>query len=125
MSSAPQRYFTIRVVMEKDIFRGVVADVTQIGVINVLVTHETILEPVVYAMAKTITDNLDNLPQDESAIQKTEESLRTPAHRGRRGLRLRRCGFASGTFEGFSGRGLVKVIPWKSWFALTASSRSV
>jgi TRAP-type uncharacterized transport system substrate-binding protein len=51
------------VVMEKDIFRGVVADVTQLGVINVLVTHETILEPVVYAMAKTITDNLDNLPQ--------------------------------------------------------------
>jgi TRAP transporter TAXI family solute receptor len=51
------------VVMEKDVFRGVVADVTQIGVINVLVTHERILEPVVYAMAKTITDNLDNLPQ--------------------------------------------------------------
>jgi TRAP-type uncharacterized transport system substrate-binding protein len=62
-SSAPQRYFTIRVVMEKDVFRGVVADVTQIGVINVLVTHERILEPVVYAMAKTIADKLDDLPE--------------------------------------------------------------
>ncbi|MGH7874766.1 MAG: TAXI family TRAP transporter solute-binding subunit [Candidatus Binatia bacterium] len=51
------------VVIEKNVFRGVVEDVTQVGVINVLVTHERIAEPVVHAMAKTIVTNLDNLPQ--------------------------------------------------------------
>ena len=51
------------VVMEKNVFRGVVEDVTQVGVINVLVTHERIAEKVVYDMAKTIAGNLDTLPQ--------------------------------------------------------------
>jgi TRAP transporter TAXI family solute receptor len=51
------------VVMEKNVFRGVVDDVTQVGVINVLVTHEKIPETVVYDMAKAIAGNLDALPQ--------------------------------------------------------------
>ena len=51
------------VVVEKNVFRGVVDDVTQIGVVNVLVTHETIPEQVVYEMAKAIAGNLDALPE--------------------------------------------------------------
>jgi hypothetical protein len=51
------------VVMEKNVFRGVVEDVTQVGVINVIVTHERIAETVVYDMAKTIAGNLETLPQ--------------------------------------------------------------
>jgi TRAP transporter TAXI family solute receptor len=51
------------VVMEKNIFRGVVENVTQIGVINVLVTHERIPEDIVHDMAKVIVENLDRLPQ--------------------------------------------------------------
>jgi len=51
------------VVMEKNVFRGVVEDVTQVGVINVIVTHERIAEDVVYDMAKAIAANLDALPQ--------------------------------------------------------------
>ncbi len=51
------------VVMEKNVFRGVVEDVTQIGVINVLVTHERIPEDIVHDMAKVIAENLDRLPQ--------------------------------------------------------------
>jgi len=51
------------VVMEKNIFPGVVQDVTQIGVINVLVTHERIADNVVHDMAKAIVDNLDRLPE--------------------------------------------------------------
>jgi hypothetical protein len=51
------------VVMEKNVFRGVVENVTQVGVINVIVTHERIAENVVYDMAKTIAKNLDTLPQ--------------------------------------------------------------
>ena len=51
------------VVMEKNVFRGVVEDVRQVGVINVIVTHERIAETVVYDMAKTIAGNLDVLPQ--------------------------------------------------------------
>lgn len=50
------------VVMEKNVFRGVVEDVTQIGVINVIVTHERISENIVYDMARAISGNLDALP---------------------------------------------------------------
>ena len=51
------------VVIEKNAFRGVVENVTQVGVINVLVTHERIPENVVHDMAKAIVDNLDKLPE--------------------------------------------------------------
>jgi hypothetical protein len=51
------------VVMEKNVFRGVIEDVTQVGVINVLVTHEKIPERIVYDMAKAIAASLDALPQ--------------------------------------------------------------
>ena len=54
-------YRPVRV--EKNAFRGVVEEVTQVGVINVLVTHESIAAPIVYDMAKAIADNLDALPQ--------------------------------------------------------------
>lgn len=51
------------VTVEKNAFRGVVDDVIQVGVINVIVTHESVAEGAVYAMAKTIADNLVKLPQ--------------------------------------------------------------
>lgn len=51
------------VVMEKNVFRGVVENVTQVGVINVLVTHERIADNVVHDMTKAIADNLDRLPE--------------------------------------------------------------
>ena len=50
------------VVMEKGVFRGVVEDIAQLGVVNVLVTHARIPESIVYDMAKAIADNLDTLP---------------------------------------------------------------
>ncbi len=51
------------VVMERNVFRGVVEDVTQVGVINVIVSHERIPEDVVYDMAKAISGNLEELPK--------------------------------------------------------------
>lgn len=51
------------VTMEKDVFSGVVEDIAQLAVINVLVTHEGIPEAFVHDMAKAIADNLDSLPQ--------------------------------------------------------------
>lgn len=51
------------VVVEKNAFRGVVDDVTQMGVINVIVTHERIPENLVHDMAKAISGNLDELPR--------------------------------------------------------------
>ena len=42
------------VLVEKNVFRGVVENVTQVGVINVLVTHERVLDNVVHDMAKAI-----------------------------------------------------------------------
>jgi uncharacterized protein len=55
--------FYRRVMMEKGAFRGVVEDVAQLAVINVLVTHERVPEATVHDMAKAITENLDTLPQ--------------------------------------------------------------
>jgi hypothetical protein len=49
--------------MEKGVFRGVVEDIPQPAVINVLVTHERISEDIVHDMAKTIAENLDALPK--------------------------------------------------------------
>ncbi len=51
------------VTVEKNAFRGVVEDIIQVGVINVIVSHENVAESSVYAMAKAIAANLDKLPQ--------------------------------------------------------------
>jgi len=54
--------FYRRVTMQKGVFRGVVEDIAQPAVINVLVTHERIAEQIVHDMAKSIAENLDSLP---------------------------------------------------------------
>jgi len=51
------------VVIEKNAFRGVVENVTQVGVINVIVTHERIPERIVQGMTRTIVGNVDALPE--------------------------------------------------------------
>ena len=55
--------FYRNVTMQTGVFRGVVEDVAQPAVINVLVTHEKISEDIVHDMAKAIVSNLDTLPQ--------------------------------------------------------------
>jgi TRAP transporter TAXI family solute receptor len=54
--------FYRRGVIKKGSFRGVVADISQIAVVNVLVSHQRIDEPVVHDMATAIAANLDRLP---------------------------------------------------------------
>jgi TRAP-type uncharacterized transport system substrate-binding protein len=51
------------VTIEKGAFRGVVEDLPQVAVVNVLVTHERVREKVVQDMVETIVENLDTLPQ--------------------------------------------------------------
>ncbi len=51
------------VTMAQGVFRGVVADVAQIAVVNVLVTHERVADAIVHDMAWTISGNLDRLPE--------------------------------------------------------------
>ncbi len=55
--------FYRRVTMTRGIFRGVVEGVPQIAVINVLVTHERVDEPIVHDMAQAICGNLEELPK--------------------------------------------------------------
>ena len=56
--------FYRKVKMQRGVFRGVVEDVIQPAVINVLVTHERISENIVHDMAKAIVDhNLNRLPE--------------------------------------------------------------
>lgn len=51
-----------KVTIEKGAFRGVAQDVPQVGVLNVIVTHERVPEQAVYDMATAIAENLDTLP---------------------------------------------------------------
>ena len=51
------------VVVEKNAFRGVVEAVTQVGVVNVIVSHARTPERIVQGMAKAIVTHLDTLPQ--------------------------------------------------------------
>ena len=51
------------VVVRKNAFRGVREDTTQVGVINVIVTHERVDQSAVRDMARAIGDNLDKLPE--------------------------------------------------------------
>src|SRR4030095_1121268 len=60
LSSVP---FYRPVTVAKNAFRGVVEDITQVGVINVIVTHERVPDNVVHDMAKAIADNLVRLPE--------------------------------------------------------------
>jgi len=72
--------FYRRVTMEKEVFRGVTEDIAQVGVVNVLVTHERIPDKVVYDMAAVIAKNLDALPQMNplfKGIRNLFEPLRT------------------------------------------------
>jgi hypothetical protein len=54
--------FYRRANMAKNVFRGVTDDTAQIGVVNVLVTHERIAPAIVRDMAAAIAANLDTLP---------------------------------------------------------------
>ena len=51
------------VIVRKNAFRGVREDTTQVGVINVIVTHERVDQSAVRDMARAIGDNLDKLPE--------------------------------------------------------------
>jgi TRAP transporter TAXI family solute receptor len=51
------------VTMARGAFRGVIADIPQIAVVNVLVTHKRIAEAIVHDMASAISGNLDKLPE--------------------------------------------------------------
>ncbi|MGH7834830.1 MAG: TAXI family TRAP transporter solute-binding subunit [Candidatus Binatia bacterium] len=54
--------FYRKITIEKGVFRGVVEDVSQVAVVNVIVTHERVAEEAVRDMARTIADNLHKLP---------------------------------------------------------------
>src|SRR6476660_5163061 len=51
------------VIVKKDAFRGVVEDITQVGVVNVIVTHERVDSSAVCDLARAIVDHLENLPK--------------------------------------------------------------
>ena len=53
-SCLPQVPFYRPVTVEKNAFRGVLEDIIQVGVINVIVTHASVDEAIVHDMAKTI-----------------------------------------------------------------------
>lgn len=55
--------FYRKVTIEKGAFRGLVEDVRQLAVVNVIVTHERVPDKDVYELAKTIAENLDTLPK--------------------------------------------------------------
>lgn len=65
--------FYRRATMARNVFRGVTEDSEQIGVINVLVSHEKVSSAVVHDMAASIAANLDALPQMNPLFRGTKE----------------------------------------------------
>lgn len=55
--------FYREVTIERGAFRGVEEEVRQVGVVNVIVTHEKVSEDAVHDMARTIIGNLHELPR--------------------------------------------------------------
>ncbi|MBI4523083.1 MAG: TAXI family TRAP transporter solute-binding subunit [Deltaproteobacteria bacterium] len=51
------------ITIKKGAFRGVVEDVPQIAVVNVMVTHERLPDKPVHDIVKTILENLETLPK--------------------------------------------------------------
>lgn len=51
------------ITIEKGAFRGVLEEVPQVAVVNVLVTHQRVPEKPVHDLVKTTLENLDSLPQ--------------------------------------------------------------
>ena len=69
--------FYRKVNIEKNAFRSVKEDAEQIGVVNVIVTYDHVVEEIVYEMAKLMAENLDALPK-LNPLFKTTESLFEP-----------------------------------------------
>jgi TRAP transporter TAXI family solute receptor len=69
--------FYRKVIIEQGAFRGVSEHSSQVGVVNVIVTHEQVAQQPVCAMAKTIAENLDTLPK-LNPLFKTAKALFEP-----------------------------------------------
>lgn len=69
--------FYRKVIIEQGAFRGVSERSSQVGVVNVIVTHEQVAEQSVCALAKTIAENLDSLPA-LNPLFKTAKALFEP-----------------------------------------------
>jgi TRAP transporter TAXI family solute receptor len=61
------------VIVKKGAFRGVAQDITQVGVINVIVTHERVDQSAVRDMARAIAANLEQLPEMNPLFRGLEE----------------------------------------------------
>ncbi len=61
------------VVVRKNAFRGVLQDITQVGVINVIVTDERVDQSAVRDMARAIAANLEQLPEMNPLFRGLEE----------------------------------------------------
>jgi TRAP-type uncharacterized transport system substrate-binding protein len=70
------------VTMQTGVFRGVVEDVAQPAVINVLVTHKKLLRTF-HDMAKAIVSNLDTLPQMNLLFKGLKDLSKLPRPRRR------------------------------------------
>lgn len=55
--------FYRKIAIEKNAFRGVSEDSSQVGVVNVIVARENVSQDAVHAMVAVIASNLDALPK--------------------------------------------------------------
>ncbi|MBI2089698.1 MAG: TAXI family TRAP transporter solute-binding subunit [Deltaproteobacteria bacterium] len=76
------------IILEKGAFRGVVEDVPQVAVVNVLVTHERVQEEAVHDMTGTIIENLDTLPQLNPLFKGLKDLFEPLRSKGAAGLEM-------------------------------------
>lgn len=76
------------VTIRKGAFRGVVADVPQVAVVNVIVTHERVPEEAVHDMAKTIIENAEALARINPLFQGLKDLLEPLRSQGAAALEM-------------------------------------
>src|SRR5262245_17528892 len=105
LSSVP---FYRPVVVAKNSFRGVVEDITQVGVINVIVTHERVPENVVHDMAKAIADSLDRLPEMKPLFKGLRDLFEPLRAKGAAAFEFGGVAFHPGAFKAYREAGWLR-----------------
>jgi uncharacterized protein len=89
------------VAIPKGAFRGVLADVPQVAVVNVIVTHERVPEQAVHDMAKTILENADALARINPLFQGLKDLFEPLRSRGTAALEMGGVGLHPGALRAY------------------------
>ena len=97
--------FYRRVIMRRGVFRGVVEDIPQIAVLNVLVTHERVDEDLVHAFVSTLVRNTGRLARINPLFEGLAELYEPLRTQGPRALELEGVSLHPGALRAYRDAG--------------------